>query len=217
MNAIRITILDAQDISRSGLQMLLTEADAAFEVVGTFADLHRLNHWLQSNETDFLIVNDELPHLYDVGQIIKDIKKKQANLLIIVLSPHLNVDYIQRLLQAGAMGFVYKEDKLVDKLHSAIRTIQAGELYLSPKASTLPYTLNQPKVAGLTTRDFYILKLISEGLQVQEIATRLGLEASAVYRSRNRLRRVLGVRTSEQIVAAAIAQGLLQPLLSNSS
>jgi DNA-binding CsgD family transcriptional regulator len=106
-----------------------------------------------------------------------------------------------------ARGFTYKPDAPGD---AVIGTRRNGDLFLSPKASALPYKerlLRNPD--DLQHRDVEILRLMAQGYTVQEIAAHLDLASRSVYRLRGRLRAALNVRTNEQLVDAARERGLL--------
>lgn len=126
---------------------------------------------------------------------------------IVILSDYLNEYYIQRLIDYGAVGFIYKDDHLTETLVSGILTIAAGHIYLSPQASGLPYRRINDEILNQT--DIAVLQLLASGMTVQEIASRLGVVPRTVYRIRSKLRDYLHVRTNEQIVEAARQRDLI--------
>ncbi len=208
MQPIRVVIVEANEVRRHGLKALLQHTSMPIEVVQELASVDGLESWLQSHTIDVILISDELPRVLDVPHLVRKLSALTSKSKVIVLSQRLHLDYIQRLIDAGVRGFVVREDRLIDKLQNALVTVMNGELYLSPRASALPF-INDSGRPTLNNRDMQVLRLMAQDIPVQEIAADLAVTKRAVYRSRERLRHALGVRTSEQIVGAAMQAGLL--------
>ena len=89
-------------------------------------------------------------------------------------------------------------------------TVNAGHFYASPRASGLLFTGRADvNTTELNQTDIEILRLIDWGFTPKEIAAKLEITSRTVYRSRSKLRTLLGVSTNEQIVSAARQKGLL--------
>jgi len=89
-------------------------------------------------------------------------------------------------------------------------TVNAGHFYASPRASGLLFTGRADvNTTELNQTDIEILRLIDRGLTPKEIAAKLEITSRTVYRSRSKLRTLLGVSTNEQIVSSARQKGLL--------
>ncbi len=208
MQPVRIVIVEANEVGRHGLKALLQNMALPVEVVSDFASVDGLEAWLQSHSADVLLISDDLPRVLDLPHLLRKLCGLSSKTKIIVLSHRLQLEYIQRLIAGGVRGFVVYEDKLADKLHTALTTVLNGELYLSPRASMLPFT-QATMPSPLSNRDLQVLRLMAADMPVEEIAADLGISRRAVYRAREHLRHALGVRTSEQIVGAAMQAGLL--------
>jgi DNA-binding NarL/FixJ family response regulator len=209
MQPIRVAIVDVSEMGRHGLRSLLQSLSLPIEIVEEFSSIDPLESWLQTKSIDVIILSDETPRSIDIPYFLKKLGVLAVRTKFVVLSQRLNLDYIQRLINSGVRGFVFREDKLLDKLQSALVTVINGELYLSPRASALPF-VNSSGRPNLTNRDLQVLRLMAQDYPVQEIADTLAVTKRVVYRSRERLRHALGVRTSEQIVGAAMEAGLLR-------
>jgi len=89
-------------------------------------------------------------------------------------------------------------------------TVYAGHFYASPRASGLLFTGRADvNITELNQTDIEILRLIDWGFTPKEIAAKLEITSRTVYRSRSKLRTLLGVSTNEQIVTSARQKGLL--------
>jgi DNA-binding NarL/FixJ family response regulator len=128
---------------------------------------------------------------------------------MVVLSTRLQVDYIRRLFNGGVRSFIYRKGRMEEIVAAALRTLSQGEVYLSPEAAALPY-LSQSMPTSLEERDLEVLHLLAKGYKVKEIARALEVNRKVIYRSREKLRRILQVGNNEQLVPAAITAGLLK-------
>ena len=109
---------------------------------------------------------------------------------LVLLGSFLSVSYIQKTLDAGADGFIHKQDNFEDVVRLAVHTVLGGHIFLSPKASALPYEGKNPV---LNQNDLDVLALLAKGWNIQDIARRLNLVDRSVYRIRTRIREYLGV------------------------
>ncbi|MBZ0275482.1 MAG: response regulator transcription factor [Anaerolineae bacterium] len=210
MQPIRIVVVDKQDLSRHGVQTLLTKSDYPIQVVGAFADLASTEAYLQTNRVHILLLDDTLPSAPELDQLMERLQTRHPGLNIIILANRLNPRYVRRVFDYGARGFIYKHDRMEDILVQGIKAVWDGNTYLSPRAMTLfcsnwsgtdPNRLNQSDLA--------VLQLMVDGYNPQEIALQLDLSVRSIYRIYGRLRMLLSVRTNEQIVDTARKRGLL--------
>lgn len=208
MAPIQVVIVDPHDLSRHGLQLLLTQADFPVTIVGAYYDLHDLR--LKENFAGVMLMDDKLPHHLSLSRQLQKLKKQYPLMQIVILSTSLNLAHIQVAMNNGATGFIYKEERLNLILPEAIHTAYLGKRYFSPQAWALHhYGQVQHLLDQLNPHDLEVLYLIAQGFTVQEIATQAEITPRSVYRIRERLRQVLEVRTNEQIVDAARQRGLL--------
>jgi DNA-binding NarL/FixJ family response regulator len=205
-----VVIVDADDVRRNGIETLIQKSDLPFEVSATFREVKGCVEYLEANPVPFLLLDDVLSGGTNPERIVKQLHQQYPRLAIVVLSNRLNVSYIHELFAHGAAGYVDKLDRFADSLLQALQIVARGELYVSPRAARLIYTARpQVSTRNLSRRDLEVIRLMRDGLTVQEIATAIGISEQAVYRTRRKLREKLQVHTSEQIVAIAIERGLI--------
>ena len=213
MQPVRVAIMDVNDLSRLGLQALVEKMTPPAKFVGAFATLQALDECLHEREIDVLLLDDLLPQTLSIGFVVDHLRAIQPSLQIILLSYKLNVVYIQNVLQREVSGYIYKEDRLADILGHAMHLVRRGQLYLSPQVSVLPYTgIYVHAHQKLNARDLSVLHLMHSGKTVQEIAAQLEVNDRAIYGSQSKLRRALGVPTTELIVAVAAKKGWLKDI-----
>ncbi|MEO6750352.1 MAG: response regulator transcription factor [Chthoniobacteraceae bacterium] len=165
------------------------------------------------------LVLDEKPNLAIVDitlkdasglEFLKDMRAQEIQMPVLVLSMHEESLYAERILQAGAKGYVCK-NKAATEVMSAIRHVLSGAVYLSPEvtASLLKRmsegrrTMNEVGPQSLTDRELEIFQLIGRGKNVEEIAKLLSLGKSTVESYRTRMRLKLGVRNAAALYSLA--------------
>jgi two-component system nitrate/nitrite response regulator NarL len=133
---------------------------------------------------------------------------------VLVLSVHNNRDYIFRIIQAGAHGYVSKEAS-PEELLKAIEAVYQGEAFFSPEIAQA--ALNQIVSSGgkkepfaqLTSREREVLILIAEGQSNKEIATKLGIGVRTIETHRERIMRRLDIHSVAGLTKFAIANGMI--------
>lgn len=208
MQTIRVAVLDANVLTRNGLGAILIGAGIPTDNVGLFADMGTLKAHLDKVRVNILMLSDAQPEGSDASYLVADLYRGYPALGIVIVSSRLRTDYIRKFFNSGARGFIYRKGQLEETVSGALRSLSRGDVYLSPEAAALPY-LHQPVPATLDDRDLEVLHLLAKGYKVKEIARHMEVDRKIVYNTRDKLRRVLQVSNNEQIVAAAIAAGLL--------
>ena len=140
-------------------------------------------------------------------ELLKNLKAAGVELPVLVLSMHDESLYAERVLRAGARGYITKSEASA-KIMTALRQVLAGEIYLSTKMSTK--ILGQLAGSGerasgldrLTDRELEVFNLIGRGQTTREISANLGLGAATVetYRARikDKLQLENGARLQQQ-------------------
>jgi len=128
---------------------------------------------------------------------------------IIVVSHKDQTVFAERVLKAGAMGYVLK-DEASDTLMAAIRTVLSGGIHLSPEMKRRLFKRSDETTAapvdrlqGLYNRELQVLEYLGQGKTVKEIAEVLGLSQKTVDSYRESLKKKLGVADSVTLVRLA--------------
>ncbi len=210
----RVLIVDDQPIVRQGLSQLIDQEDD-LKICGEAADVREARAALQQTQPNVVVL--DLPLRGSNGiDLIKDIRSKYGQLPILVFSMHDENIYAERLLNAGANGYIMKE-ATADQLLAAIRRVLAGELYVSEHVKT---RMTEPSPAGgreqtgdrtetLSDRELEILSHLGRGKTTRQVAERLNLSVKTVDSHRQRIKKKLGLQTSAQLTQFAIHRQLI--------
>ena len=202
----RIFVADDHPLVRDGLAgMINRQPDLV--CCGEAASIAEAQKGITESKPDLAIIDLRLK-AGDGLEFIKSLRSQFPALRMLVLSQSDECLYAQRALRAGARGYVMKEQATEEVLR-AIRTVLAGEVYVSHTLLTLllqrvidPSRKAPPgEVEHLTDRELHILQLIGAGLRTQEVAAHLNLSRKTIETYRERLKHKLGVPN-----AAALTQ-----------
>ncbi len=209
----RILLADDHQLVRAGFRALLKEIPAV-EVVAEAGDGREALDMFKKHRPDVVLIDIAMPKLNGLEAIAR-ITREFPNAMVIVLSVYANQEYVVQAIQAGARGYLIKEDA-VSELKAAIKGVTAGELYFSPRISN-DLTSGDPERVGvrydplakLTTRQREILQLIAEGNNTKEIAFLLRVSAKTVEAHRTQLMQRLRINDIPSLVRQAMRAGLV--------
>jgi len=143
--------------------------------------------------------------------LIKELHARYPEMAILVVSMHEESLYGERVLRAGARGFVSKQESSAT-FQQAVRTVLRGDLYLSER---LAETLTA-KIAGrsryhlgmsvdtLTDRELRVFELLGQGLTTRHAAQHLGLNMRTIETYRARIKRKLHLKNGNELVHLAV-------------
>ncbi|MCW1924943.1 response regulator transcription factor [Luteolibacter arcticus] len=143
--------------------------------------------------------------------LIKDLRVMHPELLILVLSMQDENLYAERVIRAGAHGYITKQEA-TRKILDAIRQVMAGKVFLSEEISAdiLSRMLGKSKGAVrsldvLSDRELQVFGLVGEGFGTRQIAEQLGLDVKTVETYRTRIKEKLELKDASELLRQAIA------------
>jgi DNA-binding NarL/FixJ family response regulator len=216
MNEQRITLVLADDhhVVRQALRTLL-ETEPGFVVVGEMSDGLRVTDLVVRLEPDILLADLMMPGLNGM-EVTRQVRKRCVRTKVILLSMHMNEAHVLEALRSGVHGYVRKDETAAD-LIGAIRSVAAGNTYLSPPFSDQTIEAYRQRAAEaerdpyerLTAREREVLHLAAEGLGNAEMAARLGISPRTAETHRARVMQKLGLRRLADLVRFALRRGLM--------
>jgi DNA-binding NarL/FixJ family response regulator len=209
---IKILVADDHPVVRKGLQSCLARQDR-LKLVGEASDGEEALRKTRELSPDVVLMDISMPRMN--GLAVTEVLRKEApNVKILVLSVHNNKEYVFRIIQAGAHGYISKEAP-PEELLRAIESVHTGEPFFSPEIARA--ALNQIVTSGgkkepfaqLTSREREVLVLIAEGQSNKEIASRLGIGVRTIETHRERIMRRLDIHSVAGLTKFAIANGMI--------
>ena len=208
---IKVVLVDDHAAVRTGFRLLL-ESAGDIEVVAEMESGEEINQQINKIVPD-VIVMDLSMHGMGGLEAIRRVRLKSAKVRILVFTMHDNVAFVEQSLEAGANGYITKNN-VGNVLLQAIRKVHAGESYIEEKFMeqlSMRQNLGTGTVLGsLSRREFQIFCKFAEGLSVQEIADELSLSIKTVANYQTQIKEKLGISSTAELVKLAIANGVIQ-------
>jgi len=208
-----VLLVDDHALFRAGLRAILSNH---YEIVAEASDGLEAMQTALKHRPHLVITDLSMPNLNGT-EAITAIKKRLPETKILVLTVQKAEEYIYAALQAGADGYMLKDDSQ-HELISAIQQILQGKAYLSANICKNVMTgyLNQngntedlqPSWTNLTQRETQILKLIAEGKKNKQIATLLSISIKTVEKHRANLMRKLDLHDISSLTTYALKNGI---------
>ena len=212
MTKVRIVLVEDHKVMREGLRMVL-DREASMEVVGEADDGLEAIKLVQELRPDVVVMDVSMPGLNGL-KATEALKKALPSTKVLILTRHADVSYVQRLLRAGANGYVLKQS-VAEELVRAIRRVAAGQKYLDPAITdeALGITVGRGKAttagSSLSPREDDVLRFVALGFLTKEIAARLGISIKTVETHKANAMIKIGLKNRIDIVRYAMLQGWL--------
>jgi two-component system invasion response regulator UvrY len=204
----RVLIVDDHPIVASGCRTVL--ADEPGIVVLEASDAESAECAFMAEHPDICVIDVNLPTVSGF-ELARRVLARDASARIIMFSMNDDPVFVARAIEIGARGYVSKTGDPQD-LVDAIREVGKGEVYLPPAlarsmAFAGPAVAKSP-LAKLNAREMEILRLLSAGKSLSEIAWLIHSSYKTVANTSSIIRQKLGVRTSAELVRLAIESGV---------
>jgi DNA-binding NarL/FixJ family response regulator len=214
MVKIRVLLAENHTIVRKGIRALL-EGQAGIEVVAEAEEGRQAVRLTEQLRPDVVLMDFSMPGLNGL-EATHQIINRVPGTKVLVLTRHANQEYVDRILKAGASGYLVKKSAL-EELVLAIQAVHRGDSYLDPAISTtiIRGYLERSKTEGearhdrLTPRQREVLQLIAEGRTTREIAAMLHVSVKTVENHRTSLMEALDLHSTAELTQYAIRMGII--------
>ena len=205
----RIMLVDDHPVVREGLaESINRESDLT--VCAQAEDHHAALKAVETAKPD-LVVIDLMLRNSSGFELIKDIHSRWPRILILVVSMHDETLYAERVLRAGAQGYITKQEATRDIL-LAIRRVLSGGIYLNERTASTELSRLASKTQAvsdsiadlLADRELQVFELTGQGLSTREIAGQLHIDVKTVDTYRARIKEKLNLKSSSQMLQLAI-------------
>jgi len=204
----RVLIVEDHPLFREALVQLINRQQDLV-ACGECDDSREIAAAIENQKPDLLLLDLMLNGAGGVD-LIKQLHALFPKLRILVLSMHDESVFAARVLRAGALGYVMKQEASSHVI-AALRTVLAGEIHVSrkvgialmQKAIAAPEGEGGDGVAKLSDRELHVFELIGAGVPTREIAKRLGISVKTAETHRQNIKHKLDLRSGSDLVTRA--------------
>ena len=209
---IKVMLVDDHDLVRTGIKRLL-EDHPDINIVGEATSGEQALELVTEKDPDVVLLDINMPGIGGLEATRKLLQRK-PKLKIIMLTMHEDDMFAQRLLKAGAMGYLTKGAK-VDEILQALQAVMANQRYLCPSIaqqialSQMAEEESSP-FDSLSERELQVLLMMMDGQSISVISEKLCLSPKTVSTYRTRLYAKLGVQNDIELARLALQFGVVE-------
>ena len=207
---IRLLIVDDHELVRVGLRQILADYPV-IEIVGEAANGETALRLSREVRPDVVLLDICMPGLSGLETTVR-LKQARPTLAVIILSVHETAPYPERLMAAGAAGYLTKES-VPERLVTAIKKIAGGGKYISESlaetlAAGLTTNFEQSPQEMLSDREYEVMRMIASGKTVGAIARELSLSVKTISTFRARILQKMRMKSNAEIIYYGVRNDL---------
>ncbi|CCN71048.1 response regulator transcription factor [Vibrio nigripulchritudo] len=208
--AINIVIVDDHQVVLDGFLARL-EMEDEINVVATASNGAEAIDAVNRVRPDVVLMDVSMPVMNGI-EATMILKEEHPCVKVLMLTMHDNREYIMKVMQAGAVGYMLKEIS-AEKMVQAIKTVYQGSTYFCESVTqtlfTQPITPAQQKPNPLSRREEAVLKLVAEGQSSKKIASALNISYRTVETHRQNIKHKLDLHSTAELAKYALEKGLV--------
>jgi DNA-binding NarL/FixJ family response regulator len=205
----KVFLVDDHPLVREWLSQLIQREDD-LAVCGEAEDTQEALQKIEETKPDIVVADISLKNTHGL-ELVKDLQVRLPLLPVLVLSMHDESLYAERVLRAGAKGYITKQEA-TKKILQAVRLVLSGQIYISEKmASRMVHKMvmgraesQKSAIERLTDRELEVFQLIGRGQGTRRIASELHLGIKTVESYRARIKEKLKLEDGTQLLQHAI-------------
>jgi len=206
--ALKLLIVDDHPVVLSGCRSLFA-SDASIKI-DEAADAKTGHRAFTIKKPDVIIIDMKLPD-FSGFELIRRIRAEDPDARIIMFSMSTDPAFVVRAVEMGAQGYVSKSDD-PRQLVKAVRKVFAGENYVSPQlAEAVTFASSAIKASPklqVSARELEILRLLSRGDKISEVADALGISYKTVANITSLLKHKLAAKSHSDLIRIAVEMEL---------
>ena len=203
----RILIVDDHPLVRTGFAQLIGDCPD-LEVCGEAGDMAEALKLIETSSPDLAIIDLSLAGGSGLD-LIERIKSRNRDILMLVASMHDETLYAERVLAAGARGYINKQEAQ-DSIIRAIRQVLSGRVYLSQNmtdrllSGMVDANGEKRDIDSLSNRELQVFELIGQGASTSQMAKQLNLSTKTIETHQAHIKKKLGLGSAHQLTQRAI-------------
>ena len=203
----KILIVDDHPLVRTGFAQLIGDCPD-LEVCGEAGDMAEALKQIDATSPDLAIIDFSLAGGSGLD-LIEHIKSRGQDILMLVASMHDETLYAERVLAAGARGYINKQEAQ-DRIIQAIRQVLAGKVYLSQQmterllSGMVDNNSDRRDIDTLSNRELQVFELIGRGVSTSQMAERLNLSTKTIETHQAHIKKKLGLGSAHELTQRAI-------------
>jgi len=205
----KILVVDDHPIVRQGFAQLISQEDD-LELSGEAGDATEAMECLKTSPPDLAIVDLSLKGINGID-LTKSMLAEQPKLPILIVSMFDEALYVERVLRAGARGYLMKQEA-TEKVVGAIRKILAGDIYVSERMGDVllqKFVSGRPPAQGsplenLSDRELEVMQLVGQGKGTRQIAEELHVSVKTVESHYAKIKEKLNLKTANELIQYAV-------------
>lgn len=208
---IRVVIVDDHQVVLEGFMARL-ELEPDIEVIATASNGIEAIEVVKATMPDVILMDVSMPIMngIDATHLIKE---EVPTAKVLMLTMHDNREYIMKVMQAGAVGYMLKEIS-AQKMVQAIKTVNQGSTYFCESVTQTLFTQlvipAEQKPNPLSRREEAVLKLVAQGCSSKKVASLLNISYRTVETHRQNIKHKLDIHSTAELAKYAVQKGILE-------
>ncbi|MGR5540253.1 response regulator [Vibrio campbellii] len=208
---ISVVIVDDHQVVLDGFIARL-ERESGIDVIGTASNGLEAIEVSKLRHPDVILMDISMPIMNGI-EATGVIKEARPESKILMLTMHDNREYIMKVMQAGAVGYMLKEIS-AEKMVQAIKTVNQGSTYFCESVTQTLFTQDvipaAQRVNPLSRREEAVLKLVAQGNSSKKIAALLDISYRTVETHRHNIKHKLDLHSTAELAKYAFETGLVE-------
>ena len=212
IKTLRVLLVDDHPFVREGIRSYLSDF-SDIEIIGEASSGQEAVAITQQHRPDLILLDINMPGMNGL-EVVGQLRKTHPLTKILILTVHNSREYVIHVAKSGAQGYLLKESP-PEELLQAIRAIQSGGTYYSPRVAThlvdeFQNKTTQKTEATLAPRELEVLIHTAKGRSIKEMAEIMEVTAATVQTYRVRLMEKLDLHNVAGLTKYAVQKGLIQ-------